>query len=181
MSASISSVGAGQAAGAMQRPPRPDMAKALAPVADALGLDAAELKAELKGGASLDDLAQTRGVSHEDLLAAIKEGLAEVGPPVGAGAVDQARLDAMAEEIAGRSGAERPAGPGPGGPPPPPRVAGDETVQASLARVADLFDMDTDELLTQLQSTTLADLASSRQVGADELLGAFGRQLDGYM
>jgi hypothetical protein len=154
-----------------------DMDKAMAPVAEALGIDADELKTKLEGGATLDDIATESGVSHDDLVSAIKQGLSDAAP---AGRTETVDLTRMAEDIA--SGV-RPSG-GPAGPPPPPRPgvqgAGEDGLKQSLSRVAELLDVGTDELTEQLQSGSLVDLAKSKNVDASTLLSAFGRQVDGY-
>jgi DNA-binding phage protein len=79
------------------RPGRPDMAKAMAPVADALGMSGDDLRTALASGKSLDQLASQQRLSHDDLVAAITKGLQETTPANAPADVD---LSAMAERIA---------------------------------------------------------------------------------
>jgi hypothetical protein len=58
-----------------RRPERPPGgADPLAPVARALSLPADDLKSRLRDGERLSDVAEQQGVSHDDLIAAIKAG-----------------------------------------------------------------------------------------------------------
>ena len=158
-------------------PPRADMDKALEPVAKALGLRGDELRAKLQAGAKLDDLATQRGLSHDDLVQSITQGLSETAPAGRADAVDFA---SMAEGIA--SGARPAIGPGglPSAPPPGVQGAGAQGLESSLGRVAELLGIGTDELAQELARGSLADVARSRNVDPQSLLAAFGRQVDGY-
>jgi DNA-binding phage protein len=79
------------------RPGRPDVAKAMAPVADALGMSGDDLRTGLASGKSLDQLASQQGLSHDALVAAITKGLQETTPANAPADVD---LSAMAERIA---------------------------------------------------------------------------------
>lgn len=75
-------------------------ASRLQSVATTLGMDVKDVAAALRNGTSLEELAQQKGVSHDDLVAAIKAGL----PP----AVQQSgRADRIAEAIAARKAAPR--------------------------------------------------------------------------
>ncbi|WP_211275528.1 hypothetical protein, partial [Actinoplanes rectilineatus] len=73
MTTSISSVSAGGYTATYQpaQPKNDPMMK----VAETLGLSSAELKDELGTGKTLNDIATERGVSHDDLIAAIEQGL----------------------------------------------------------------------------------------------------------
>jgi DNA-binding CsgD family transcriptional regulator len=86
-------------------------ARALAPVARALGLTQAEVRTRLRGGDTLAEIAQAEGVSRAALLAAIKRGLKAADPGLSA-----AQLNDLAGRIADGAGPGRPRGPG--GPPP---------------------------------------------------------------
>lgn len=92
--------------------PPPGASKVMEPAAQLLGMSTDDLQTQLKSGSTLDDLATSKGVSHDDLIAAITQGL-QANAPAGAdaaagtaatGGVD---LTQMAEGIA--------AGKGPGG------------------------------------------------------------------
>jgi lambda repressor-like predicted transcriptional regulator len=137
----------------------------LSSVADLLGTTSDELIEQLRSGASLSDLATKAGISRDDLLGAIREGL----PPAPEGVTD-VDTTALVEDIADRSGlpgpgrTERPQGP------PPTREGG----MAQLEGVAELFGMEVDDLVEQLESgsTSLADLASQQGVSTDQVFQA---------
>jgi hypothetical protein len=57
-----------------QRPPK-DGQDPMTPVAKALGLSTHDVKAQLRSGKSLNDLADAAGLAHDDLIAAIRAGL----------------------------------------------------------------------------------------------------------
>ena len=82
-----------------QRPPRPDMSKMMAPVAQKLGVSTDDLQSELKSGKSLSDIAQSKGVSHDDLVSAIEQGMQD-GAPQGAPALSSTQLTNVANHIA---------------------------------------------------------------------------------
>jgi hypothetical protein len=67
----------------------------IADAAQALGMDKHDLKKALAGGQSLSDVAASKGVSQDDLLAAIKQGITASGTPV-----DGTDLDALAQQLA---------------------------------------------------------------------------------
>jgi hypothetical protein len=81
----------------------------MAKVADALGMSGDDLKTELKSGKSLNDVATEKGVSHDDLIAAIKSGMPS-------GAASGTDADATAEKIADTKGMPKPPNGGHGGP-----------------------------------------------------------------
>jgi lambda repressor-like predicted transcriptional regulator len=137
----------------------------LSSVADLLGTTSDELIEQLRNGSSLSDLATKAGVSRDDLLGAIREGL----PPAPEGVTD-VDVTSLVEGIADRAGlpgparTERPSGP------PPTR----EGSMAQLEGVADLFGMEIEDLIDQLESgtTSLADLASQQGVSTDQVFQA---------
>jgi hypothetical protein len=155
---------------------------------------------------SLNDLATAKGVSHEDLIAAIKKGLESARSAAGGTSTDE-DLTAVAERIAARTpgtgrpvGAPPAGGPRPGGPPPMggPRRAGgdgdgdaDDTTSATsddddatasvFAALSATLDMTVAELLSSLASgTSLTDLASSKGVSASTVgsVASTGLQYD---
>lgn len=153
-----------------------DPNKAMAPVAQALGMSIDELRAARRDGKTLDQLAAGKGVSHTDLVAAIKQGLKDAGGH-GPGGVQAASststidpLDRIAEDIA--------TGMGPGGPHgahhrPPMGVNNPNT--DILTNVSSLLKMSSDDLVAALTNgTSLADLAKQRGVGTDDLLKTVG-------
>ncbi len=90
--------------------PPPGMEEAAA----ALGLSTDDLREAARAGTSLATLAERQGVARDDVVAAVRHGLEQAGPPPGVPAADAATLDAMA---AGIVDGVRP-GHGPGAPPP---------------------------------------------------------------
>ena len=76
---SFTSVGSATTYGASSVGHRPQPPKdgrdPMAPVAKALGMSADDVRSQLRGGQSLNDLAESNGLSHDDLIAAIKAGL----------------------------------------------------------------------------------------------------------
>lgn len=97
---------------ALRPPPQPkDGADPMTAVSKTLGLSDDELKHKLDSGQSLTEVAEQQGVSHEDLIAAIKAGKPADASAVGSASEEES--DAVAERIAAQKG--RP-GPPPGGP-----------------------------------------------------------------
>jgi hypothetical protein len=80
---SFSSVGSATTYGAspigQRPPPAKDGRDPMSSVAKALGLSTNDVKAQLRNGKSLNDLADSAGVAHDDLIAAIKAGLPRDG------------------------------------------------------------------------------------------------------
>ncbi len=159
---------------------RPDDTKMLSPVADKLGMSVSDLKTAMQNGTTLDSLATSKGVSHADLVGAIKEGLV-AGKPSDAPELSTAQLDEMAESMAtgamsgpggaggpgGADGAGRPMGP------PPPRHGENQADSTTLDSVATLLEMSTTDLLESLTSgTSLSQLAKDQGISADALLDA---------
>ncbi|MEU4158226.1 hypothetical protein [Actinoplanes sp. NPDC026670] len=102
----------------------------MARVAQALGMTADELRAQLDTGRSLNDIATTRGVTHDDLIAAIKSGLTPETT-----AADGA--DAVAERIAEKTHTDPDTPPPlpPGGPRGNNAGLRDETKLAGVSRL----------------------------------------------
>ncbi len=162
-------------AGRSGREQGPDPETMMQPVAELLGVSTSDLKRALDGGQTLDQLASAKGVSHEDLVSAIKEGLEAAGPQ-GTGSTDGVSattavfdLDALAEDIAAGVRPKGPQGPPPG----PPPTGNNDNDQDALEAVSDLLDMTTEELIESLRTgSSLRDLASTRGVSSDQLLDA---------
>lgn len=143
-------------------------------VSGLLGMSSGDIASAVSSGKSLDDLAKAKGVSHQDLTAAL-----EAGAPQELQGTTQ--LHTMVEDIAShRGGVGGPGGTGGhGGPPPgpPPGAAsgvlsGDLTTtqQSMLDQLASLLDTSSDELETSLQSgTSLAQLLDDKGVSLDQL------------
>jgi hypothetical protein len=143
-------------------------------VSGLLGMSAGDIASAVSSGKSLDDLAKDKGVSHEDLVAALEAGAPQE-------LQGTARLNAMVEDIASHSGrGGGPGGPGGrGGPPPgpPPGAAngvlsGDLTAtqQGVLDQLSTLLDTTSTELATSLRSgTSLAQLLDDKGVSLDRL------------
>lgn len=90
-----------------RRPPGPNPMEG---VADRLGLTADDLKAARDAGQSLAELATSKGISRDDLLAAVTADLQQHAPE-GAEAPSAAQAAELAADIVDRK-------PGAGGPPP---------------------------------------------------------------
>lgn len=137
---------------AMQRRENP-----LARVAETLGLSTDELKSRLDTGRSLSDIATEKGVTHDELISAIKAGM-----PSGTAAAGDP--DALAEKIAERThGSTPPPPPPPGGPRGENAGLRDET---KLAEVGKLLRMDTDEV-TAAATSAAGLVALLRDKGVD--------------
>lgn len=78
---------------------RAAMKQAMSAVADKLGMSVTDLQAELKGGKSLTDVAQVKGISATDLLATIKQAITASGSSASGNS-----LDALANRIANHKG-----------------------------------------------------------------------------
>ena len=122
----------------------PDMDQAMAPTAKLLGLSTSDLKQQVDSGQTLEQIADAQGVSKDDLLGSIKEGL-KASKPDGAPELSEAQLTEMAGNIAA---GKRPQGPPPGGPGGGRRQSADDRLHG----VADALGMDPQELLDQLNS-----------------------------
>ncbi len=73
--------------------------KDLQPVADALHMSVDDLRAALRTGEKLDDIAKKQGVSQDDLVNAIVKGM-QSGQSSSSGSVSAAELKKIAAEIA---------------------------------------------------------------------------------
>jgi hypothetical protein len=83
------------------RPPRPPKDDNDDAVSKALGLSSDALRQKLENGQSLNDVAGEQGVSHDDLIAAIKANKPAGAPEPNPGGVSD---DAFAEKIASQQG-----------------------------------------------------------------------------
>jgi hypothetical protein len=70
-----------------------DFKQRMQPVADLFKMSSDDLMSELKSGKSLADIAQEKGVSRDDLINAVKQGLSQNGN------VDASKLDEIANRI----------------------------------------------------------------------------------
>ena len=156
-----------------------DRRKMMAPVADLLKMSPDELRAALKGGQTLDKLAASKGISHADLVAAIKKGLQDARPngasdPDGDNDIDN-DIDKVAENIAtGKAGGrhdhqhnQR------------ATSAGGGTASADanmLDNVSSLLKMSSSDLVDALtKGTSLADIAKQQGVSSDAVLQTVGK------
>jgi lambda repressor-like predicted transcriptional regulator len=155
---------------------QPDFASRMQPLADLFHMSTTDLQNELRSGKSLADIAQEQGVSRDDLLATVKQGLQQYAPP-------GANLDAIANRIVDRTGGAGGAQGhhhhhhGGGG-------AGDATSSDStttsldqvLGPVAEMLNTTTPDLMSQLQNgTSLRDIAQQAGVDPSQLLDTLGR------
>ena len=74
-------------------------------VTDVLGMSKDEITTALQSGKSLNDLADSKGVSHDDLISALKAGMPD-------GAAKSSDADQMLEAIAAQPGLQGPPGMG---------------------------------------------------------------------
>jgi hypothetical protein len=160
------------------RPGRPDMATAMAPVADELGMTGDELRDALRAGSTLDQLASAKGVSHQDLVSAITKGLQDARP---AGAPAGVDLSKMAEDIA--SGVRGPGHHGGHHHHAQRAASGAVDPSANLNALADLVGVDATALRDGLQQgTSLSDILSANGVDESQLAQKFlpGTVVDTY-
>ncbi|GIJ49103.1 hypothetical protein Val02_59890 [Virgisporangium aliadipatigenens] len=129
------------------QPPQRDRQDPMAKVAGALGMTSEELKNELTAGKSLNQVAEAKGIDHDTLVAAIKEGLPTAGD--GSRKVDTTQL---AEKIAAQQGP--PPGRGSGGPPPggPAGNLNALTDTDTLDKLSSLLETDSKELTATVKS-----------------------------
>jgi lambda repressor-like predicted transcriptional regulator len=150
---------------------------ALAVAAKTLGMDVADVRSALKNGKSLDDLAGEKGISHTDLVSALKAGMPQ-------DLQNSDKADEVAEKMATTKGLDALRPPRPAGNPPSTTgQSGDNTsgtgvlggsltsAQAStLQKLADLLGTDSRTLLDTLKSgTSLADLVKNAGVDQTKL------------
>ena len=142
------------------------MKQIMSGAASLLGMSDDDLRTALQGGrTSLADLATRKGVSQDDLLAAVTTGVQDVGPPAGAGSADAATV---AQRIID----------GEGGPPPPGgRHRGgdhdgdrDGDMATRLQSLTSALGMDQTSFFDALKAgSTLSDLASQQNVSQGTL------------
>lgn len=115
----------------------------LSGVADLLGTTTGDLITRMQGGESLGDIAAAQGVSRDDLLATIKQGLQtnQLTPR------QPADLDAMAARVADRKSAGTHRHGGGAG-----IQAGSESLQQRMADLSTSLGVSDDELVQALQS-----------------------------
>lgn len=170
--------------GRLPRVDRPMPDTVLVPVAQRLGMRPDELKRELEQGTSLTAVASSRGVSRDDLVEAVKQGLGTADAAKTAGQVSADRsvrqpVDRVADAIArGDLPALPPVG--------PPSQAGLETSTrqggshpqhhgsgGSLGKVASILDMPETDVADALRNgATLDQLADRANVTFSTLLRA---------
>lgn len=163
MTSAITGVGYGPVQDYASAPPRvpPGMEAA----AKTLGISGDDLRTALKSGATLADLAAQKGVSKDDLVAAIAKDLKANAPANAPAGID---FTSMATQIVDRS-------PGSGPPPGPPPQAGDSG-NSKLSELSSLLGMKETDLLSALESgTSLSDLLASSGVSARSLLNGLGQ------
>lgn len=175
----VSSVSNTQSTMQMRRPSAPpDMQAMFAPVASKLGMSDDELKTALRSGTTLLELAADKGVARDDLLSALKEGIA-AAKPEGAPELSVEQIDEMAEAIASGNPPPRPDGAHGG-----PGLRGFGTTGENLAKglgnLADQLGLDIDALLEQLANgTSLSDLLEVSRATHDA--SPQGNQVDTYL
>ena len=147
-------------------PPKDDKGGPLASVSSLLGSSVEDLQTQLSQGKSLNDLAKERGVSHEDLIAALKAG-APADAPAGVDATQ------ALEQMAAQSG-----GPKPPAPPAGQELGGSISSETGiltgsvtsrqrdlLEQLSELLSTDSDDLVAQLQGgSDLAQMLQERDI-----------------
>ncbi|MEV6348228.1 hypothetical protein [Actinoplanes sp. NPDC051851] len=135
----------------------------LAKVAETLGLSTDQLKEQLQGGKTLNDVATDQGVSHDDLIASIESTL-----PSDAGST-------AAEDIAA----------GRNTPPPPPPPGGPRGENAclqddeKLTQISDLLNMDTKEVTdSATTASSLIGLLQNKGVDLSQLRNVLNQSGD---
>ena len=136
-------------------------------VSSLLKMSADDIASSVQSGKSLDDLASAQGVSHADLVAALKAG----APPELQASSD---VDSVVAQIAAQKGTDRPTGP----PPPPPAsgvLSGNLTSdqQTTLGSLSSLLGVSSDDLESSLQNgTSLVSLLEGKGVDLSDVAGA---------
>ena len=87
-----SAQGAAEVGGAQGHHHHGHMRQVLSSAADKLGMSQDDLMQDLKSGKSLADIAQSKGVSRDDLVAAVAQGL-EQNAPAGATSADATKFE----------------------------------------------------------------------------------------
>jgi lambda repressor-like predicted transcriptional regulator len=146
-------------------------------VSSLLGLSAKDIAKQVASGKSLDDLAKAKGVSHEDLVSALKSGMPD-------DLKGSTQADAIAETIATQQGmpTQGPGGPPPSGPPLMSSLNGigqssgvlsgnlTSSQQDMLDSLSSALGTDSTSLLDELQSgTSLSDLVKSKGIDISTL------------
>jgi hypothetical protein len=152
-----------QSAYAGQQKPKDDP---LDKVAGTLGLSKDALKDQLSNGRSLNDVATSQSVGHEDLIAAIRSGMPS----------STAITDDVAEKIAAQQSQGTPPAPPPGGP------RGENaglTDPDKLQQVSELLDMDTADVTSAATSaSSLVTLLQDKGVDFTRLRDVLNRSGD---
>jgi hypothetical protein len=132
-------------------------------VAKTLGISTDDLKSALQSGKSLNDVANEKNVSHNDLIAAIKTGL----PTDRVNATDNADATQLAERVAGQSGAQG----SPSGGSPKAATSSQNTVSNStLNAVSSLLQgQDSADLNSVTSSKQLIDFLQHKGVDLNSL------------
>jgi len=165
MSVPVNNASPSYALGQAQEHHHNPMKRLLEPAAKLLGLSPQELHNELRSGKTLAGLASDQGVSRDDLIAAVVQGL-QSGPPGFVRNVQRAEQTIDLASIA----ANLVDGKGFGGPPPPPPASGSDDVSQRLAALTNALGVDANTLFAQLESgTTLNDIASQHGVSSGTL------------
>ena len=133
-------------------PPSDGKGGPLASVSSLLGSSVEDLQTELSSGKSLNDIADEKGVSHDDLIEALKAGMPADAPS----GVDPTQ---MLEQMAAQTG-----GPQPPAPPTGQGLGGSVTSESGvltgsvtdrqqnlLDQLSDLLGTDSDDLVAELQ------------------------------
>ena len=151
-------------------------------VSSLLGMSAKDIASQVASGKSLDDIAKAKGVSHQDLVSALKAGMPD-------GLKNGADVDAIAETIATQQGMPTqgpggtpPSGPPPSGPPPMASLSGigqtsgvlsgnlTSNQQDMLDSLSSLLSTDSTSLLDELQSgASLSDLVKDKGIDSSSL------------
>jgi uncharacterized protein YidB (DUF937 family) len=155
-----------------------NMKSAMDAAAKALGMSQDDLKSAFDSGETLESLAESKGISKDDLIkamaSAIKDG-------------DSGLTTDAATSIATRMATQGPPPPppggmgGPGGPGGPGGEGGrgGGTGKVAMDTAASTLGMTTSELFSSLQDgSTLADVASSKGISEDDLVTAITTALE---
>jgi uncharacterized protein YidB (DUF937 family) len=155
--------------------------------ASLLGMSASDLRTALRGGQSLSSIASSKGVSQDQLVAAMSTAIQQANPGMSAD-----RATNVATAIATRT---PPAGGGPGGavaPPPGTDAAGQtgpagaghghhhrhHAMAAAMQAAATTLGLSADQLASSLKSgQSLSALASSKGVSQDDLVKSISAAL----
>ena len=177
---SVSSVASTQTAAVTQTQPRGNSTgrKAFDAAADALKMTSKDLRAALKGGQSMSDIAAKQGVSTDKVTSAIASALTSADSSISADKAKQIAANFVAgpaqttttqssgtDAVRGKRG-----GPPPGGPPPEARKAMDS--------LASTLGMSSNELQAGLQSgKSLTSIAASKGMDATTLKSTLTKAL----